>query len=544
MDNKPTPDNPHVSIKDEASAQDELDRRTFLSRLAALGATAAVSSSYTSSQASSLAPDRADILIRGAYVITMDNQRRVFTNGYVAIKDGKIAGVGQDKDCNFEAKDTISGSGFLVMPGLVNGHNHLVQVNGRGQGGEAPPPAAQRRPPADEDAPGRMDAMVRGRYLESIHWTEERTYNIVRAHLLDMLKGGTIATHDQQFSNYNKNSIDGTLRAIHDSGMRAFVARALVNSPDILPEEAREDADSCLKEVERLRKRWNSSRIEVVPSPTGVSYVRSADDIVALHKGAKAMGSRFEMELAGNDGPATMKKIGWKGGVIEWLDSLGVLDDKLLGDKGHLLQDQEYKLWKDRGIRVCMVPMLRIGDGTGLPADKFVDLGILPGIGTDGMVTPCSGMWPAMRYVLQAQRLRDQRLKIRRPEGAWGYPELMLEMATRGGAWALFMDDRTGSLEVGKEGDCILINTRRPYLSPHVNGTRLVTSLVTYGESDMVDTVIVAGKVLVRNRKCVVWDEEEVVNTAEKTLAAIQKDVGRQPSFRTPGTTVRGWTYL
>ena len=50
-------------------------------------------------------------------------------------------------------------------------------------------------------------------------------------------------------------------------------------------------------------------------------------------------------------------------------------------DKGHLLQDQEYQLWKDRGMKVCMVPTLRISDGTGLPVDKYLDVGILPGLG-------------------------------------------------------------------------------------------------------------------------------------------------------------------
>jgi 5-methylthioadenosine/S-adenosylhomocysteine deaminase len=239
----------------------------------------------------------------------------------------------------------------------------------------------------------------------------------------------------------------------------------------------------------------------------------------------------------------TMEEIGWKGGVIEWLDDLGVLDETVLGDKGHLLLDQEYQLWKDRGLKVCMVPMLRISDGTGLPADKFIELGILPGLGTDSMVTP-SGLWRVMRYITYAQRIRDQRLEVDRPEGLPVYSELLLEMATRGGAWALFMDDRTGSLEVGKDGDCILIDTRRPYLQPNAGGGRLISNLIGSGESDMVNTVIVAGKILMRNRECQVWDEEEVVSTAEKTLVELNKDTGAADSLRIPGQTFRGWTYL
>jgi 5-methylthioadenosine/S-adenosylhomocysteine deaminase len=121
-----------------------------------------------------------------------------------------------------------------------------------------------------------------------------------------------------------------------------------------------------------------------------------------------------------------------------------------------------------------------------------------------------------------------------------------MEMATRGGAWALFMEDRTGSLEVGKDGDCILIDTDRSYLRPDSDARRIVSNLVWSGESDMVDTVIVAGKVLMRNRECQIWDEEEVVSTAEKTVASLNKDTGadQRLPLRIPGQTVRGWTYL
>ena len=189
--------------------------------------------------------------------------------------------------------------------------------------------------------------------------------------------------------------------------MRAFVARGTVNHPDVISADLREDPEVGLQEVERLRSRWNSSRINVVPSPVAVAYIASGDDIVKMKRGAEAMDAQFEMELGGNTGHMVMEEIGWKGGVIEYLDDLGVLDDTVLGDKGHLLQDQEYKLWKDRGMKVCMMPTLRITDGMGLPVDKFTDVGILPGLGTDSMVTP-SGLWRVMRFVIYAQQMKDR----------------------------------------------------------------------------------------------------------------------------------------
>lgn len=483
-----------------------------------------------------------DLLIRNAYVITMDEQRRVYTDGFVAANEGKIVGVGRSQDCAFQGREEIDAAGYVLLPGLINAHNHLVQIAGRGSM-DGPFPSGRGLP---QDMRERMKWVVARGILNGRSWDEERTYHLVRLHLLEMIKGGTVATHDQHFTNLRKDSIDGVLRAIDESGMRAFVARATVNAPGMIPEEAREEPEVGLQEVERLRARWNSPRIEVVPSPLGVNYIRSGDDIVTLKRGAEVMGARFEMELCGNTGPKTMQEWGWDGGVIEYLDHIGVLDESVLGDKGHLLQDQEYQLWKDRGLKVCMVPTLRIMDGQGLPAARFLELGIMPGMGTDAMVTPNSGLWRVMRYVVFAQRLLDIRQQVQRPTGPWGYSELMLEMATRGGAWALFMDDRTGSLEVGKDADCILIDTRRVYLHPTAQDRRLVSNLVWAGETDMVDTVIVAGKILMRNRECLVWNEEKVIQQAEATLAQIHAETGEDQALprRVPGGNVRGWSYL
>ena len=534
------------AVKDYLSGT--IGRRSFLLRLTAVGFTAAAARQYLELVAAPASlqagdADQADTLIRGAYVMTMDDERRVYTDGYLAIREGKIVGVGRDSECTFRGGETIDGSGLVVMPGLINAHNHLVQVAGRGRGDDPRRPGV-RPSPGRDDMKARMRNLVGGMIAEAVHWDEDRTYNMVRLHLLALLKAGTIGTHDQHFTNVNKRSIDGVLRAIDDSGMRALVARGTANHPDVLPQDLREDPEVGLQEVERLRSRWNSSRINVVPSPVAVAYIASGDDIVKMKRGAEAMGAQFEMELGGNTGHMVMEEIGWDGGVIEYLDDLGVLDETVLGDKGHLLQDQEYQLWKDRGMKVCMVPTLRITDGTGLPADKFTDVGILPGLGTDSMVTP-SGLWRVMRLVIYAQQMKDRRVGVRRAE-PWGYSERVLEMATRGGAWALFMDDRTGSLEVGKDGDCILIDARRPYLRPHAEGRRIVSDLVWSGESDMVDSVMVAGKFLLRNRECLIWDEHEVVETAEKTLTSLNKDTGgdQRLPLRVPGQTVRGWKYL
>ena len=174
-----------------------IGRRTFLRRLSTLGfsATAAGQVSKLLAAPAASAQDRdvggasgtIDLLIRGSHVITMNDERHVYTNGYLAINDGKIVGVGQDRDCPFQGRETINGSGFVVMPGLINSHNHLVQVASRGRGDDPP---SSSSPPGRQDMKARMRSLVRGMVMDSVHWDESRTYDVVRLHLLALLKGG------------------------------------------------------------------------------------------------------------------------------------------------------------------------------------------------------------------------------------------------------------------------------------------------------------------------------------------------------------------
>ena len=73
-----------------------------------------------------------DTLLKNAYVVTVDQDRRVFTNGYVAFHAGRIVAVGPMSDCNIQAEETLDCSGKVVLPGFTNAHNHLIQVFFRG----------------------------------------------------------------------------------------------------------------------------------------------------------------------------------------------------------------------------------------------------------------------------------------------------------------------------------------------------------------------------------------------------------------------------
>ena len=199
------------------------------------------------------APLHVDTLIRNGTILTMDEGRRVFTDGFVAIKDGNILAVGEDRFCEFTADEVISAEGQMVMPGFANAHNHLVQSCFRGYNDDRWPVL---------DIPAAVRALSQQLFLMAGAMDEERTYKIVRLHALEMLKLGYTATHDEHFTNVRKDSVDGSWRAIEESGMRGYLCRCIANSKSV-PVEGHETAEAGLLEIERLGAKFNSDRISV-----------------------------------------------------------------------------------------------------------------------------------------------------------------------------------------------------------------------------------------------------------------------------------------
>lgn len=485
--------------------------------------------------------DIADTLIRNAYVITMDDQRRVYTKGFVAFSGGKISAVGRMSDCDLIARETIDADGSVVMPGFVNTHNHLMQVALRGFNGDRWPVL---------DLPAAVRVLLQLLYSMAGHMDEERSYLLSRLHALDMIKSGYTATHDEHFTNTRRDSAFGSWRAIEDSGMRGFLARCIVNGERV-PDEGAETVEQGMLEVEKLRNRFSSSRIEVVPGILNFHFFADPEDMRRIREGADTLGSRLDVDMTDNSRGATLKARGFEGGQVDYYKHFGVMDGPIYAGKAHALQPHEYDILANHDARLSMVPMLRFWDGYGLPLHHFFKRGIVPGIGTDApLVTDCQSPFELMRHTILAQNVAVKREKaegLEPPaEALWATSEMVLEMATRAGSYTLFMDDKAGSLEVGKSADCVMLDMSRAETQPVHADHRLIGLIVWAGAAANVDTVFVEGKKLLEGGRSLIWDEEEIVREAATALTQIAAETGMDSllSERKPGSIFRGWTYL
>jgi 5-methylthioadenosine/S-adenosylhomocysteine deaminase len=484
----------------------------------------------------------ADTLIRNAYVVTVDPQRRVFTNGYVAFSGQKIEDVGSMTGCDFDAAEVIDGAGKAVLPGMANAHNHLLQVCFRGYNDDRWPIIG----PLTE-AVRKLSELL---YAIAARTDEERSYLLGRLHALELTKAGFTATHDEHFTNIQKKSVDGLWSALAESGLRGFLARCPVDGPNV-PKEGHETAEQGLLEVERLRAKFNSDRIEVVPGIVNYSWISDPQDMVRLRDGADRLGSHFDIDMTDNSLGARLKERGFDGGQVEYYRSFGLLDTPIYAGKAVGVRPYEFEILKQQDCRVAMVPRLRYFDGAVLPVHHLLKEGILPAIGTDApLVTDCQTPWETMRDVIFAQNLGVVKEKAAGqdvPKAAhWATAETALEMATVGGARTLFMDHKTGALEPGKDADCVVVDLDRPSMQPTFGGRRTLANLVWAGETDSVDTVFVAGKKLLSGGRSTMWDEDEVRLEAERVTVELmqESELSAMLPSRQPRQSFRGWSYV
>ena len=485
--------------------------------------------------------ETADTLIKNAIVVTVDEQRRVYTDGYLAFRDGKIVAVGKAADCKIDAKETIDGTGKLVLPGIANAHTHLNQIFLRGYNDDRWPVT---------DIPKAVATVMRLLNQVTSRTDERRSYVLTRLHCLEMIRAGYTATHDEHFNNAQKRSVDGSWAALRDSGMRGFVARCIIDGP-MAPEEGRETVADGLVELERLQKAFGSDRIEVAAGFINYQYRSDPEDMRRIRDGAKAIGARLDIDMTDNSRGANLRKRGWNGGQVEYYRSFDLLAQPIYAGKAVNVMSHEFEILAEQDCRLGIVPILRQFDSVGLPIHHLLNAGLLPGLGTDApMVSDNQSPFEAMRQAILGQNLAVNREKadgVPPPEAKlWATAETVVEMATRGGARALFMDGITGSLEIGKAADCVIVDTNRPGQRPNFDGRRALGILVWAGDTDMVDTVFVAGKKLLAGGKSTIWNEDDVISEAEQVLREIVAEAGLDALLpdRVAGRSYRGWTYL
>jgi 5-methylthioadenosine/S-adenosylhomocysteine deaminase len=198
-----------------------------------------------------------------------------------------------------------------------------------------------------------------------------------------------------------------------------------------------------------------------------------------------------------------------RNGVMEYLDSLGVLNEKVVAAHCVALTDEDVKIMKKRSVKVSHNPISNLKLASGIsPIPKMQEENITVSLGTD---SPCSNNTADMFETMKITAILHKGIN----KNPTLLPaEKILEMATINGAKALSWDDEIGSIIVGKKADLIIINMKKPHLSPLHNEK---SHMVYAAKASDVETVIINGKIIMENRTLKNLKIERVMALAEKT---------------------------
>lgn len=417
-----------------------------------------------------------DLLIRNGHIVTMDPGRGDLPGADVAIRDGVITQIGVDLEPAAGAR-VIDATDMVVLPGLVDAHRHLWQG---AIGGVA----------------GRVSL---GGYFMGVmaglapRYQPEDVYAGTLWGALQALNAGITTIVDWSHITTTPDHTDADIKALQDSGIRAVflhgppvaagLAEWFVDSELPHPEDARRvrsqyfssDRDARVTMGLALRGPELSTR-EVTEHD--FKLARDLNLSVSIHAGMAGYASRYR--------------------TVETLDKLGLLGPDVNYAHANLFTDDDYRRVAESGGTIASCPSveLLLGIGTYPAAGHALEHGVAVGLGADTIAVIETDLFTEMRVTLAAERSRTNAGAVARdasPEEVKFDLRDMLQLATLGGAKAWHLDGQVGSLTVGKRADVILIDPRRPHLTP-LNDP--VNSLVLNAGPSDVDTVIVEGEIV------------------------------------------------
>jgi 5-methylthioadenosine/S-adenosylhomocysteine deaminase len=442
-----------------------------------------------------------DLLILGGTILTMDDQWSIVANGGVAIRAGAIVAVGpaQAIQTAYVAPSTLRADGCLIIPGLINAHTHAPMTVYRGLADDLP-----------------LDTWLK----EYIWPAESRTVNpdmVYWGTLLaadEMIRSGTTLFADMYFFE------DDIGRAAADAGIRALLGEALVEFPS---PNFKTPAEG-LAYVRASFQRWAGHPLVSTILQPHSTYACSPD----LLTKSKALANEFGAPLllhcceSAQEVADVVRQSGRR--PVALLESLGLLDRNTVFAHGVHLTDEEISLLAQRGVSIAHCPESNMKLASGMArVPALLAAGVNVALGTDGAASNNDlNLWGELQTAARLYKVvSGDPTVVPARQAVW--------MATRGGARAFGLEDRLGSLQAGKRADLVLIDLSAPHLVPMYDPYSHLAYAVRPSD---VKTVIIEGRLVLKDRVLQTIDEAEVYARVGELAAGLGQHWGRDTNWR------------
>ncbi|HEV2717523.1 MAG TPA: amidohydrolase [Terriglobales bacterium] len=440
----------------------------------------------------------ADLLITGGMVVTMDGSRAIYDDGAVVVKGDAIVAVGPRADlvAKYAAAQTIDARGKLVLPGFINGHTHVPMTLFRGL---------------------HDDVTLNDWLYKYIFPAEKKNVNEefvrwgTRLAAAEQIRSGVTTFADMYYFE------DAVAEETKAAGMRGVLGETFIDFP--APDNKSEA--EVLAYTERFLKKWRGDPlIHAAPAPHSIYTCsqKTLQDAAALARKyhAPILIHVAEMKKEWDD---SQKQNGMS--PVQYLDKIGVLGPEVVAAHCIFVDETDRKTLAQRQVGCVHNPSSNMMLASGVsPVREMRATGVAVGLGTDGPAGSNNDL-----DLMEEMDLAAKLAKITKMDPMALNARAVVEMATIDGARALHMDKEIGSLEARKKADVILISLDEPNALPMYD----VYAQLAYAlKASDVETVIIGGRVVMRDRKLLTVNETEVLAKAREYKKTIAASLGMQ----------------
>lgn len=466
-------------------------------------------------------------LVRGARVLTMDDQDRDHTLADILVDGHRIVGIGPDLADTDEAAgaEVIDASGLLAIPGLINAHLHS--------------PASLQRGTLD-GLPLELFMLYEVPPLAHVPLAGRVAYVRTMLGAMEMLKLGITCVLDDAFyvPAPNTDAIDGVMQAYADSGMRATATLDQPNVAetdkypflaDILPPHLRRRLDDAprpatadlLANYGHLIERWNGAEDGRLGAGVSCSAPQrvTPDYFAALSDLSHTHDLPFVVHILETKLQRVLGDVKYGTSLVRLVHDLGLLDERMQIVHGIWIDEEDMDLLAAAGCTVAHNPVcnLRLGSGI-MPLRRLLDRGVPVCIGTDEAIADDTcNLWNAAKTAGLIHTLADPDYR------AWPTAPEILTCLFHGGARAMRRAGGIGRLAVGHQADLVLVDLDTLAFTP-LNDLR--RQLVYCENGSSVRLTMVAGRIVCRDGRLLTVDEDAIKREARELAAKLASDAG------------------
>lgn len=440
-----------------------------------------------------------DLLITGGTIVTMNASSGVIEDGEIAVRGDSIIAVGKTPlfPQGVVARQRIDAHGKLILPGLVNGHTHVPMTLLRGIAGDVPLDVWLNKYIFPAEAKNVNPDFVR--------WG-------TRLGDLEMIRGGTTTYADMY---YFEDIVAEETKA---AGMRGVLGESWIDFP--VPDNSNEDAAAAY--TENFLQHWQGDPLihaAVAPHSIYACSQKTLTDAAAM---ARKYHAPILIHVA-----ETKKELDdsrEKNGrtPVGYLENIGFLGSDVIAAHCVWVNDADDKILAAHGVGCVHNPSSNMMLASGVaPIPELRAAGVAVGLGTDGPAGSNNDL-----DLMEEMDLAAKLQKITKMDPQALDAKTALSMATIDGARALHMDKEIGSLESGKKADLIILSLDEPNAVPMYN----VYSQIVYAlKASDVETVVIAGKIVMRDRRVLTINEPEVLAKAREFGKKIAASLAASP---------------